>query len=220
MHVIVLGCSAIGVEVALTLEQAGHTVAVVDADAAALARLGAAFLGSRIPGPGFDRQVLAQAGIERAQGLAALTDSDRTNVLAAHVARTTFKTPFVVAQLVDRRYRETYEHLGIPTVAPGAWGAQRVRELLAPPAAEAALRIGNGEVSVMAATVPAHAAGRAAGEIVRPGEIALVALVREGRAMVPAAGTRFEAGDVLYLSVAAGAQGRLDEIFDAGEGHS
>ena len=58
-----------------------------------------------------------------------------------------------------------------------------------------------------------YAAGRTAGELARPGEIALVALVRGGRALVPTAGAVLEPGDVLYLSVAATAQGRLDELF-------
>ncbi len=213
MHVVVVGCTPVGVELARDLQQAGHTVAVVDRNERALGALGDAFGGLRIAGREFDRDILARAGIERADGLAALTDSDKTNALAAHVARTAFKVSRVVALLVDRRHRETYEHLRIPTVAPGIWGAQRVRALLLPSRDDSVLNLGNGEVEVVNVTVPDFAVGRTAGELARPGEIALVALVRAGRALVPVAGTVLEAGDVVYLSVADAARPRLEDLF-------
>ncbi len=212
MHIVVLGCEPIGVELALALEREGHSVAIIDRDPAALARLGPVFQGKRVAGYGFDRDVLVQAGVEHAGAFAALTADDKANALAAYVARTTFHVPRVVARLVEARQLETYEHLDIATIAPAQWGAQRALELLTLPDHATPLSFGNGEVEIVQSVIPIEAAGQAASSLGRPGEIALVAVVRGGHAFVPTAGARLEAGDVVYLSVAAGAQGRLKEL--------
>ncbi len=65
MHVVVIGCGRVGSELAGALEHAGHSVAVVDKNARAFRRLGPDFAGTTVVGFGFDRDHLAQAGIER-----------------------------------------------------------------------------------------------------------------------------------------------------------
>jgi trk system potassium uptake protein TrkA len=211
-HFVVLGCGRLGVEVARALAQDGRSVAVIDRDPAALERLGAGYTGARVAGHGLDRAVLAQAGVERAAGFAALTGDDQVNALAAHVARTTFKVAQVVAQMVDARHAATYAHLEITTVAPHAWGAQYVREWLALPARRTTATFGSGEVRLIEGPAPAHAVGQPAAAFAAPGEVVVVAVVREGQALVPTAGTRLEAGDRLVLSVAASARARVEAL--------
>ncbi len=201
-----------GVELALALEREGHSVVMIDANQAALNRLGPVFRGTRLKGRGFDREVLVQAGIERAGAFAALTSDDKTNALAAHVARTAFKVQRVVARLVEARQIETYEHLDVATIAPNRWGAQRALELLTVPDRGSPLTFGNGEVDITQVAIPAEAAGQAAGQLTRPGEIALVAIVRGGHAFVPTASTPLEGGDIVYVSVTASARVRLEEL--------
>jgi hypothetical protein len=72
----------------LTLQ--GHTVTVVDNDPQAFERLGAQFKGQTVVGVGFDRDILLKAGIERADGLAAVTPSDEANLVAARLAGQSF----------------------------------------------------------------------------------------------------------------------------------
>ena len=86
--------------------------------------------GRRSLGAGLDREVLLQAGIEHADGLAAVTGSDDTNVVLARLARQVFRVPRVVARLHDPRQAEVYRQLGIQTIMPLTWGIQRLSELL------------------------------------------------------------------------------------------
>ena len=83
MHVVVVGCGRVGSELAGSLEQAGHTVAVIDKNAARVPaparRLRRA---STVVGFGFDRDHLVEAGIERAGAFAAVTSGDNSNILA------------------------------------------------------------------------------------------------------------------------------------------
>ena len=75
-----------GAGLAQSLCQRRQAVIVVDQEATAFERLGTGFTGQTIVGAGLDREVLLQAGIERADGLAAVTGSDDTNVVLARLA--------------------------------------------------------------------------------------------------------------------------------------
>ena len=122
----------VGSTLAHTLEARGHSVAVIDQNADAFRRLGPDFGGVTVTGIGFDRDVLRQAGIERADAFAAVSSGDNSNIISARLARETFGVSRVVARIYDQRRAEVYERLGIPTVATVRWTADRMLRHLVP----------------------------------------------------------------------------------------
>lgn len=122
MRVIIMGCGRVGEQVSHLLAGEGHEVTVIDQDESALARLGPGFKGRRVKGIGFDRNVLIDASIERADAFAATSSSDNANIVAARIARNVFHVPKVVARLYDPRRAEIYRRLGLVTIPrpPGA----------------------------------------------------------------------------------------------------
>ncbi|HKZ70108.1 MAG TPA: TrkA family potassium uptake protein, partial [Anaerolineales bacterium] len=130
MKFIVVGCGRWGAGLAQTLSQRGHAVTIVDQDPSAFGRLGPNFKGKTITGIGFDREVLREAGIERADGLAAVTVSDEANVVTARLAQQVFHVPKVVARLYDPHKAEIYRRLGLQTISTVTWGIHRIAELL------------------------------------------------------------------------------------------
>ena len=90
VHIVIMGCGRVGSTIAHILEDQGHSVAVIDQDAEAFRKLRSGFKGSKITGIGFDRDVLIEAGIERADAFAAVSSGDNSNVIAARVARESF----------------------------------------------------------------------------------------------------------------------------------
>ena len=130
MRIIIIGCGRMGAGLAQTLCQRGHTVTVVDRNAAAFDQLGPSFEGQTVVGVGFDREVLLRAGIERADGLAAVTASDETNLVATRLARLMFRVPRAVARLYDPRKAGIYRRLGVQTITTTAWGIHRIAEQL------------------------------------------------------------------------------------------
>ncbi len=131
MHVIVVGCGRVGSDVARNLAISGHDVVVVDRKAEAFRRLGENFSGKTLVGVGFDRELLAAAGITEESAVAAVTSGDNSNILIARVAKETFGARHVVARIYDPRRASIYERLGIATVATVAWTSERVlRHLL------------------------------------------------------------------------------------------
>src|SRR5262249_52675316 len=95
MKSIIVGCGRVGAGLARSFGQRGQVVIVVDQEATAFERLGPHFTGQTVLGAGLDRDVLLQAGIDRVDGLAAVTGSDDTNVVLARLARQVFQVPRV-----------------------------------------------------------------------------------------------------------------------------
>ena len=132
MHVVIVGCGRVGSELAASLERMDHTVAVIDMEPRAFQRWGDLFEGDKIVGRGYDRDALAQAGIDRAGALAAVTSGDNSNILAARIARENYGIERVVARIKDPRRAEIYQRLGISTVAMISWTTDQVMRRLLP----------------------------------------------------------------------------------------
>ena len=127
-----MGCGRVGASLAVKLSERGHSVAIIDQDSDAFRRLPEDFSGQRVTGMGFDRNTLIQAGIEDAQGFAAISSGDNSNIIAARVVRDTFGVKNVVSRIYDASRAGVYERLGISTVATVAWTADRMmRKLIA-----------------------------------------------------------------------------------------
>ena len=148
MHIVIMGCGRVGSALAQTLEQQGHTVAVIDQDPTAFRRLGSGFGGRRVTGVGFDQDTLREAGIEEAGAFAAVSSGDNSNIIAARVAREMFGIENVAARIYDPRRAEVYQRLGIPTVATVRWTADQMLRRLLPSGAEPLWRDPSGGVQL------------------------------------------------------------------------
>jgi len=212
MKIIIIGCGRMGAGLTQVLNLQGHTVTVVDKDPAAFARLGPQFRGETVLGVGFDRDVLLTAGIERADGLAAVTASDEANVIAARLASLVFRVPRVVARLYDPAKAEIYRRLGLQTIAPVTWGVHRIADLLSYSPLHTAVSLGNGAVDIVEIEAPALLIGRTVQDLNIPGDVQVIAITRGGQTLMPGPGTAFEAGDVLHLAVTELSAERVKEM--------
>lgn len=211
MKVIIVGCGRMGADLAVRIAE-GHEVTVVDSDPRAFARLPEGFRGRTVEGVGFDRDVLVRAGVESSDALAALTSGDNANIVTARVARNVFRVPAVVARVYDPRRAKIYRRLGLQTVSTTAWGVARMSQLLLHRELNVIRSLGEGEVELVEQEVPGHWVGRTVGQVSVPGEISVTALLRRGRAHLPAPGSAFERGDRAVIAIVPGARGRLEHL--------
>ncbi len=130
MHVVIIGCGRVGAALTVELGRAGHSVSVIDKRGEAFDRLPPGFQARTLVGTGFDRELLEDAGIEKAGAFVAVTNGDNSNIVAARVAREHFHVPKVIARIYDPRRAEIYERLNIPTVASAMWAAEQIEYLL------------------------------------------------------------------------------------------
>ncbi|MCD4549477.1 potassium channel family protein [Schaalia sp. lx-260] len=147
-----MGCGRVGALLATTLDAQGHSVAVIDSEPKAFARLPQDFSGRRVTGLGMDRGALRQAGIKDAYAFAAVSNGDNSNIIAARVARETFHVERVVARIYDPTRALVYERLGIPTVATVQRTTESVLRRLLPPSAAVTWTHPTGMVSLVTAT--------------------------------------------------------------------
>ncbi len=199
VHVVIMGCGRVGSTLAHGLEDAGHSVAVIDQVADSFRRLRPSFTGRRVTGTGFDRETLEEAGIGMAAAFAAVSNGDNSNILAARVARETFGLENVVARIYDPGRAEVYSRLGIPTVATVLWTADQMLRRLLPQGAAPEWRDSSGRVQL--AEVPAHPGwiGFRLSRIDAATGARVAFLTRFGDAMLPQPETVLQDGDVLHV---------------------
>ena len=199
MHIVILGCGRVGSTLAHILEDRDNTVSVIDRDPEAFRRLGSGFKGDRVTGIGFDRAVLTQAGIERADAFAAVSSGDNSNIIAARVARETFSVQRVAARIYDPRRAEVYERLGIPTVATVRWTADQMLRKLLPEGGEPLWRDPTGRIVLAEVAFSPSWIGEQVKALEAKTMTRIAFIDRLGQAFVPEPGTALQEGDVLHV---------------------
>ncbi len=199
VHVVIVGCGRVGSTLGKELTAAGHTVAVIDRKPEAFSRLGEKFSGQKIVGIGFDRDILIEAGIEKAGALASVTNGDNSNILIARVAREEFGIERVVARIYDPKRAEIYERLGIATVATVKWTSERILRRILPELPAIEWTDPSAKVVLVERELPKHLVGKRVSTL-DSATARVVAIRRLGSAMIPTTDTVVQEGDVAYVS--------------------
>jgi trk system potassium uptake protein TrkA len=210
-----MGCGRVGSTLAHILEDRDNTVSVIDRDPEAFRRLGSPFKGDRVTGMGFDRAVLTQAGIERADAFAAVSSGDNSNIIAARVARETFGVNRVAARIYDPRRAEVYERLGIPTVATVRWTADQMLRKLLPEGGEPLWRDPTGRIVLAEVAFSPVWIGEQVKALENSTMTRISFIDRLGQAFVPEPGTVLQEGDVLHVVAKEGDLDRIAVAFAA-----
>ena len=130
MNVVIVGCGRVGAQLAAMLDAEGHKVSVIDREAYSFRRLPPTFGGTAMVGDGTDEESLKKAGIEEADAFVAVTQGDNRNVMAAQIAKHTFKVPRVLCRIYDPLRKDLYEILGLEAISPTTVFAQLLKERL------------------------------------------------------------------------------------------
>ncbi|WP_294564314.1 TrkA family potassium uptake protein [uncultured Arthrobacter sp.] len=212
-HFVIMGCGRVGVSLAHTLDESGHSVAIIDQDDRAFRRLRASFGCRKVTGVGFDRDTLKHADIENAYAFAAVSSGDNSNILATRVARETFHVRHVVARIYDPGRAEIYQRLGIPTVAAVRWSADQVLRRILPEQSidgdyrETSGRLILGELSLNDAWL-----GRPLKDIEAAGGVRIAYLTRFGEGMLPTDETSYQQGDIVHAMMKTTATDEIGRI--------
>jgi trk system potassium uptake protein len=213
VHIVIMGCGRVGSSIAHTLEDQGHSVAVIDQDPEAFRKLRSGFKGTKVTGIGFDRDVLAEAGIERADAFAAVSSGDNSNVIAARVARESFGVRRVVARIYDPRRAEVYQRLGIPTVATVAWTADQMLRRLLPEGAESLWRDPTGAVVLAEVAYSDAWLGEKVCDLERAAGVRIAFIARLGEALIPSPNLVLQEGDVVHVVADESSMDRIASVF-------
>ncbi len=211
-----MGCGRVGSALAHTLDQAGHSVAVIDQDVSSFHKLHPGFGGTTVKGIGFDRDTLTSAGIDGAHAFAAVSSGDNSNILAARVARETFGVENVVARIYDPRRAEVYQRLGIPTVASVAWQTDQILRRILPESVGDEWRDGSGRIALTQLTVANAWVGQRITRLESESGARVAFLTRYGEGMLPALDTVIQADDIVHVLIDPTRRDELASVFARG----
>lgn len=217
MKLIIVGCGRVGSELAHAVCRDGHDVFVIDRDPLAFERLDSDFSGRTIQGDARNDRVLLRAGIENADGFAALTSNDMMNFVVARSARTMFNVPNVVARVYDPNHYDVFTDAGIQTVISSSWSANRIEQLLTHQGITELASLGHRDMVLLEIRIPPQRVGERVGSLAREGIAQPVALVRSGQAVFADVDTPLEEGDLLAMIVASSEIEHLQDLIEKGE---
>jgi len=213
VHVVIMGCGRVGSALALRLQEAGHTVAIIDQDSSAFERLEESFTGQTVVGVGFDRDALRAAGIEGADAFAAVSSGDNSNIVAARVARETFGVPNVVARIYDPLRAEVYQRLGIPTVASVQWQTNQIMRRLLPLGASEEWRDATGTAVLAEVDLNVGWYGHRVQELAEASGSRIALVTRMGKGLIPDRDTVLQDGDIIHAIFAVADRAQVEGAF-------
>ena len=90
MNILVIGCDQVGAALVRDLERIGHDISLIEKDSEQLKRLDSfddySFGGTALVGDPTDPDVLKQGGVENCDAVAAVSEDDSVNLMAAQIA--------------------------------------------------------------------------------------------------------------------------------------
>lgn len=217
MFVIIAGGGRTGAQLANLLINQNHQVRVLENRADVLERIHRELPTETIfEGDPMDLVVLEQAGIRRADVLAACTTQDDHNLTLCYLARTKYRVPRTIARVNNPRDAWLFDekfHVDV-AVNQAELLASLIQEEMSLGDMITLLKLRRGNYSLVEEKVPAgaQAIGVAIKDLALPEHCVIAAIIRKGEVIVPRGITTFEAGDeVLAVTDAKGAV-RLAEL--------
>ncbi len=136
MNILVIGCDQVGAALVRDLEHIGHDISLIGKGPEQLKRLDGfddyTFSGNALVGDPTDPDILKLGGVETCDAVAAVSEDDSVNLMAAQIAKNIFRREKVICRGSDPHlqvlYHKAYE---LDTICPTALTEQAVFRALA-----------------------------------------------------------------------------------------
>ncbi len=131
MNILVIGCGQVGASLVRDLERIGHDLSLIEKDPEQLKRLDSfddyRFGGTALVGDPTDPDILKQGGIENCDAVAAVSEDDSVNLMAAQIAKNLFQREKVICRVSDPNLQFLYhKYYGLETICPTVLTEQAV----------------------------------------------------------------------------------------------
>jgi trk system potassium uptake protein TrkA len=224
MRVAIAGAGAVGMSIAKELIENGHEVLLIDKDPKSIRVYG-------VPGAEWlladacEITALDDAALERCNVVIAATGDDKANLVTSLLAKTEYGVPRVVARINlpanEWLFNESWG-VDVAVSTPRLLSAL-VEEAVSVGDLVRLMTFRQSNASLVELTMPADAplAGQRVGSIDWPADTALVAILRDGRVIVPSGDDPLEAGDELLFVTSQDVEAELAHLLHAGnEAHT
>ena len=218
MRVAIAGAGAVGRSIAQELLENGHEVLLIDKNPRSI-KVEAVSKAEWLLADACEISSLDDAGLERCHVVVAASGDDKVNLVVSLLAKTEYGVPRVVARINHPKNEWLFnESWGVDV----AVSTPRLLSALV----EEAVSVGDlvrlmtfrqGEANLVELTLPEDAplVGQLVGSVTWPRDTALVAILREGRVLVPSPDDTLEAGDELMFVANQDVEDELGELLSA-----
>ncbi len=213
MRIIILGAGQVGASVAEALSSEANDITIVDQNREALAALADRYDVRTLAGNAAYPSVLKEAGMEDADMLVAVTQSDQTNLVACKIARTLFHVPTRIARLrsadfLDEKLMSDENFAVDYAICPEQDITDYIVKLIRFPEALQVLEFAHGLVTLVG--VRAYPGGLLVGKPIRTmrehlpegADARIAAIFREHQPVDPDGDTVIEPGDEVFVLAA------------------
>jgi trk system potassium uptake protein TrkA len=215
MKIIIIGAGEVGYNLARKLSKEGHDVVVVDHDPEKIRHLSETLDVQAMLGKGSSPATLKQAGMEEAELVIAVTDSDEINMVACLIAGTQSKIPKRIARIRNLEYTQESrifdeQHLDIDLcINPEMETTRTIVRLIENPGSADFAEFADGRVELIGVKIEedSYVRGRRLKELeeVRSRfpnlKVLIVAISRDDQLIIPNGNETIFAGDILYAVV-------------------
>ncbi len=210
MKIIILGAGQVGSSLAKSLVQEEHDVTIVDQNMSALREMRDKLDIRTQVGMASHPATLESAGIDDAEMLIAVTNSDEINIVSCQIAYSLYHTPTKLARIRSAeylKYAELFTHGSIPIdvlISPEQLVTEYIFSLINYPGALQVLDFAEGHVQLVA--VKAYYGGPLVGhelctlkEHMPEVKTKVVTIFRKGKAIIPNGSTVIDVDDEVFF---------------------
>ena len=215
MRVAIAGAGNVGRSIALELLGNGHEVLLVEREPRAM-KVDTVPSAEWLLADACELETLVQAGLQTCDVVVAATGDDKVNLVVSLLAKTEFGVDRVVARVNHPKNEWLFnESWGVDvSVSSPRLLAAVVEEAVSVGDLVRLLTFKKGGANLVELTLADDAplVGKRIGTVPWPSDSALVAVLREGRVVLPTPDAALEAGDELLLVATSEVEGELDEL--------
>ncbi len=212
MYIVIVGAGKVGYFLAKRLCQSKHTVSIVDKDKGICEEIAKQLEALVINGDGCDPRILGEAGVERADVLAAVTGDDEDNLVICQLAKERFKVERTVSRVNNPDNEHTFTELGIDVPIDST---KIIAKIIEEEASFSDLvnlmSFKRGKLAIVRVDLPEDSPviNKQIQEIELPPDSVLVSIVRGEQVIVPKGDTVLKAGDDIIAITGVGNEPQL-----------
>lgn len=220
MRAIIVGAGKVGFNIAQILSREGHDVVIIEKEEERQKIIQEHLDIQTICGSGSSCDILEEAGVREADMFIAVTEVDEVNMVACLLAKQ-YGVPKTIARVRNPEYVEnnqqiSFSKMGIDLIInPERVTAFEIAQLLENPEAKDVEFFANGTIQLAELKVEEGfpVVGKKIRQLKAPGQFLIVAIIRNGRLIVPGGDDTIQPADLVFLIARTKDMARLEKLF-------
>ena len=214
MYIVINGGGKVGSYLARTLQQKGHSVAIIDKRSRVIKKLAEELPTSilLVEGDGCNVRYLQDAGVDRADIYASVTRNDEDNLVSCQLVKLNFGIKKVVARVNSPKNERVFQKLGIEAISSTTVIGRLIEEEMTVSDIIRLYLLQKGQLALVETEIPkekGQAVNLTVAELKLPEDIILVSIMRDDHVIIPRGNTAIRPGDRVLAVTLAGKEEEL-----------